>query len=678
MDNQFENKGKDQNVAQGDGAIGKQVNIRQQSNGNNNTFTGTGDIHLHPPSSPVIPCDHPALDEHFLGRDRELAELLGALHPGRVVTVCGPGGMGKSALAAQAVHQLAQQEPTHFPDGIVFHSFYGHPKTDQALQTIIRAFGLEPEPPLDITLQRVLSGKKALLILDGAEDAHDLPSVLNLRGSCGVLITSRSPKDAQFTRLDLRPLEDKPAKKLLLAWSGQAIDDETMQRICTVLGGLPVAARIVGHYLRSTGESAAEYLDWLKKEPLQELDQGEHRTESVAVLLRRSVERVSDDARLVLEMAGCLAFAPIAREPITVLLEDDQRRTRTAINELVQYGLLERQEERWQVSHALVHTYARTELPLSKEKMKRLAHSYIGFCLTQSKAGLEGYARLDGERTHCLRLLESCLDSGLWQEVQALATVISEYLDRLGYWIDQLTAIEMNLTAARQAGDRRDEAWCLNSLGYTCSRRGEYDQALKWFKQSLSIDRELGNRKGEGIALNNIGNIYREQDEYEQALEYFQQSLSIAQEVGDRKVEGAILVSIGLLYQVQGSDATALQYYEQDLAICREGGDKQGEGTTLNNIGLIYYEQGKMSKALEYYQQALAIRGEVNDRAGEVVTIWNIGTTYASLGALSLAEKYITLAVNIAEQIGHPNLEEYRDLLERVRVERRVRRRDGS
>ncbi|MCI5219303.1 MAG: ATP-binding protein, partial [Candidatus Electrothrix sp. LOE2] len=82
-----------------------------------------GGIHFHnydaPP--PVIPRDLQPLDACFLGRDTELAELVEQLQPGKVIAVCGPGGMGKSALAAQAVSRL---EESRFPDGIIFHTFY--------------------------------------------------------------------------------------------------------------------------------------------------------------------------------------------------------------------------------------------------------------------------------------------------------------------------------------------------------------------------------------------------------------------------------------------------------------------------------------------------------------------------------------------------------------------------
>jgi tetratricopeptide (TPR) repeat protein len=677
----FRNSGNgEQNTAQGDHPIGKQENNffcrllnRIFTVGNQSPAIAAGgnvsvSYNSAPPLLPVIPDQRPALEPCFLHRYEELVWLNERLQPGAVVAVCGPGGMGKSALAAKAVHQL---EPARFPDGIVFHSFYGHPATEEALQAVCAAFQVEAKAGLESAVRQVLSGRRALLMLDGTEEAHDLPTILKLRGQCGVLITSRKRTDAQGVRLDLIPLEEQQAAEVFSAYSGPMDDAASVAGICTLLGGWPVALRIAGRYLSSTGESAADYLRWLEQEPFKELATGQHQEENAALLLRRSVAAVSEDARLALGMAGWLAFAPIAREPLAAILDSDERRARNALNELVNYGLLETRQERWQTSHALIHTYARTELALSTESLEQLAGWYIAFCEAASEEGVQGYLRLDDERAHCLRLMESCLASKLWQEVKLLAGAINTYLDRQGHWTEKLSAFEMALIAAQQAGDRKDEGVCLNNLGYTYRRRGEYEKALSYYEQSLPIHREVGDKKEEGVTLNNIAEICQQQDNYDKALEYFEQSLTVKREINDRKGEGTTLNNIGQLYDKQRKQETALQHYELSLSIARELVDKPGEGITLNNIASTYRAQGKHTKALEYYHNALAICQQLGERAGEAVTHWNIGTAYIDIGDLAKAEEHISQAVQIAEQIGHPSLEKYREGLKQVRARRR-------
>ena len=294
-----------------------------------------GGIHFHQHSAPppVIPRQLPYLDTCFLGRDKELAKLVKQLYPGKVAAVCGPGGMGKSALAAQAVHKL---EKDRFPDGIVFHSFYHQSSTDMALQTICQAFQVEAKAGLTAAVQAVLGGKKALLILDGAEEADDLKAVLDLRSTCGVLITSRKRSDAltDRDRLDLKPLENKPATGVFCEYSGAATDDAGVQAICKILDGWPVGLRIAGRYLSSTGEKTADYLRWLEQEPFKELGDGEHQEENAALLLRRSVAQVSRNAQQALSLFGVLAFEPVARASVASVLDENIRCCRIALNEL--------------------------------------------------------------------------------------------------------------------------------------------------------------------------------------------------------------------------------------------------------------------------------------------------------------------------------------------------------
>jgi hypothetical protein len=290
-------------------------------------------------------------------------------------------------------------------------------------------------------VRQALSGKKALLILDGTEEAEDLKAVLALRSTCGVLITSRKTEDALDEPLELKPLDEKPAEEVFLRYSGPVDGMASVTDICKILGGWPVALRIAGRYLRKTKESAATYLKWLAKEPFKELGDGTHQEENAALLLRRSVKKVSDDAQFALNIIGALAFAPFTERSVVALLknvnyrtpwdvcrwlktmlahrrtwllrctDDDLRFCHTVLNELVEYGLLVKQDERWQVSHALIHVYLRSKMPLNRWLLKVLAQSYIAFCQEQSAAGIKGYALLNDERAHCLRLMESCLAS---------------------------------------------------------------------------------------------------------------------------------------------------------------------------------------------------------------------------------------------------------------------------
>jgi len=69
-------------------------------------FKIQGDFIYNEATKVRLPFQRPPQVPHFTGREDEIAALLRDLQPGRAVTICGPGGMGKTSLAAEAIWQL--------------------------------------------------------------------------------------------------------------------------------------------------------------------------------------------------------------------------------------------------------------------------------------------------------------------------------------------------------------------------------------------------------------------------------------------------------------------------------------------------------------------------------------------------------------------------------------------
>ena len=512
---------------------------------------------------PPLPLQRPRRAEHFTGRKDELARLLQDLQPGRVVTRCGPGGIGKTALAAEAIWTLApgSDPPARFPDGIIFHTFYHQPQVDLALEAIARAYGQDPRPNPAEAAQRVLSNRCALIVLDGAENADDLDAVLRVTGRCGVLITSRRHQDAPADWQDITPLPTPQAVELLQAWGGScAADDAAAKRICELVGGLPLAVRLAGRYLAQCRQQTVEYLAWLQATPLTALDLGRRQSESVPILMQRSLNQVTEATRQALAVVGLLDQAPFARELVALALDAPVDAIGRSLGELVDYGLLLRADQRYQVSHALVHTYAHHRLSQPADAVPRLAAYYGALARQQGELGPAGYAVLDLERPHIMAILSACVATQHWEQARSLVWAIDDYLDLQGHWTEWVIALNAGLTAARASSDRRGEGNALGNLGLAYAALGDARRAIEFYEQHRDIAREIGDRRGEGAALGNLGNAYAALGEPRRAIEFYEQHRDIAREIGDRRGEGAALGNLGLAYLALGEPRRAIEF----------------------------------------------------------------------------------------------------------------------
>ncbi|MCB0163877.1 MAG: tetratricopeptide repeat protein [Anaerolineae bacterium] len=615
------------------------------------------------------PLHKPPQAQHFTDREEELKQLLAGLHPGQVFTLTGPGGIGKSALAAQAVWTLAPDDtpPARFPDGIFFHSFYNQPQTDLALEAIAMAFGEETKPSPETAARRALSGRTALLVFDGAEDAENLRAVQAVVGQCGVLVTSRKHGDAINDWQEIERLPTSEAVKLLRAWGKrQAHDTTAAEQICDLIDGLPLAVRLVGRYLNQTGESANEYLKWLQETPMDALDQGDRRQESVPLLLERSLAQVSEQARQVLAVAGLLALAPFTPDVIAAGLTVETKEIRRPLGELINFGLLHRSEQEYEISHALVRAYARTKTNPRNQTTEQLLRYFIHYVEKQSKLGSAGFQQLDQIRPHIMTILTLGCQQELWEPVLELAFICSHadsYFSLQGHWTQQSEIVETGLQATRELGRQQQEVAFIAYRGQIYHSRQDYEQAIDQYKQALDLAREIGFQLGEGNTLADLGRAYRRLGKPEQAITYHRQALEIKRQLGDRKAEGNSLGNLGNAYHDLGDFKQALHYFEAALAVSRELDDRRGETVRLGNIGAVYHDLGQLELAIEYTEGALGVAREIGDRHSEATWLANLGRFYEKSERLTEARDYLEQAIKLFETISTPDAENARQQL---------------
>ena len=499
------------------------------------------------------PLQRPARVEKFVGRKEEMAKLLASLQPGSIVALTGPGGVGKSALAAELVWQLAPADtpPESFPNGIVYHNFYSQPRVDIALEQIARLFGEVPSPTPYDAVERALAGRQALLVLDGAEQADDLAGLLAVKGNCGVLLSSRQRHSGITEQFEVGPLPLDQAVALLQSWKVmRQAEQVAAQVICELIGRLPLAIELIRHYLAIHKEAAADYVEWLQTTPLTNLAPAQQLDQGVALILGHSLAQLGETARHALAVVGMLALEPFDKEVVvgTLTIKPNQGLLSTlrgifkqkadekmpdvsqAIRELVNYGLLRPVDKRYQVSHPLIHAYARQHLTVPAHSIRQLAAYYVALAWEQSSLGPEGYARLDADRPHLMKVLSTCVERQDWEAAHGLAVAIEDYLDRQGYWAERVVANEVGLIASWQLGRPSEGAW-LGNLGDTYRIMGHTKWAIEHFEKALATARQTGNLHSQGNALGNLGLAYRDLGQLDQAKSYLEQALPIFEKI---------------------------------------------------------------------------------------------------------------------------------------------------
>ena len=645
-----------------------------------------------PASAPVIPTLHqlraPVGD--FIGREKEVDELLATLRGGgsaAITGISGMGGIGKTELALYVAERLRDV----YTDAQLVLDMRGtdDPPRDSAdaLAACIRAFlGLEQRLPDDTEqltqlYRSTLEGKRALILLDNAYDSAQARPLLPPTGSA-LLVTSRNVVTLpRMTRVTLEQLEPVEARELLRGIAPR-VPEDTADRICFLCGYLPLAIRAAGSLLDVTADLTPEdYAEQLQDERRRlELIGAEGVDLGVEASFGLSYARLTpDDARVFRQLAVFPAFFDARAEE--TICEDPGHKH---LSELLRRNLVRYNKETQRYSlHDLARLFADSRTSDDEGHATRMRHAahyllVLSECddlyLNGGDAIKSGLALFDLERRNIEAGQEwACRHSG---GDEAAARVCNKYPDAGVYVLylrqhprEYISWLEAALAAARQLKDRASEGRHSGNLGVVYINLGETQHAIEFHERYLAIAREIGDRRDEGNALGNLGTAYADLGETRRAIEYYEQRLAIAREIGDRRGEENALGNLGNAYDDLSEPRRAVEFFEQGLVVSREIGDRRSEGVILGNLGVAYENLGETRRAVEFYEQRLAIAREIGDRAGVGIALINTGLALEKLGYRAKAIAHAEAAIEIFEQIESPYAERARTQLARWRGE---------
>ena len=594
------------------------------------------------PRGPRPPFNLPPRAPGFVGRADELSELCQRLRSGQSVglsaLVAGLGGVGKSALAAEALATLAA-EADAFPGGVTFVRCDGReglPGLTWLYDQLLADWGspLSPEqvaqaqaagPAAEVEFReralqnRLRASLPALILLDNVEVNFPLARALDHLSALKItaLVTARhTPAVPRLRLLPLDVLAPVAAAQLFAeryrekggAWDegdeGDAARDASYAasaaNVVERLGWLPLAIELQAARAALGQMSVAQLSADLDRDRSQGLlGDPTDATRNLRYSFAQSLRTLSPLQRTRFAALGLPGGPDWPRSVIVRLLagiqEHDARADSTSAdatdenkNEPSPGEMASAQAD----LDLLLALSLATLLPEGRLRLHPLLRDYAHELWQATPAAIQA-AGLSALLAGLLALAR--------QQRRDFAALARE---------EELLVVALDLAQANQAAPQQVIA-IVDALQDYLTLGGHWNTGMLLRAWQLAACRTVGDRRDEGRILNHLGLLANRLGQPEQARGYYEQALIIRREVGDRAGEGATLNNLGLLANRLGQPEQARRYFEQALAIRREVGNRAGEGTTLNNLGGLAYALEQPEQARAYYEQALAIFREI-------------------------------------------------------------------
>lgn len=652
------------------------------------------------PSVPV-PAQLPAGVSGFCGRDTDLGKLDDLFGPPAdtlpIAVVCGPGGVGKTALAIE----WAQRARDSFPDGQLYVDLRGFDPSGsvlgaaEALRGFLTALGVgSAEMPSGVKARMEMyrsctADRRLLVVLDNAHDAEQVEPLLPGAASCRVLVTSRRIMPSLTVRhgashVRLNVLGNLEARTLLgrrLGESRATAEPEALESILRVCAGLPLALAIVAARAVTEPEFPLRAIT----ERLQEADSALAALDSVDPLgdiravFSWSYRALSPEAARLFGLSGLHPGPDFSAAAVASLLGVTPRRARELLQELTGVHLLTENEPGRYRSHDLLAAYARERLATdvsesdqAKARRRLLGH-YTGSASEASSridsrreveptpgaehgAVVEAFDEAEAALEWVLaevRVLANMVEfaerTGLDEYAVSLARSIAGALHRNGDWDIGLATQRCALRAARRLGDHRHEATVHLHIAMFLFSSSEFDLVERHLVEGLDLcdperDMNLMARIEYRFAahLDELGRI-------DEALGHCLAALRLFAESGDDDGRARALNGIGWFHAKSGRYAEALEYCGRSLSLCRAIGAVSIEASVLDTIGYLWHRQGRHSDAVEHYLQSLELSVSIGLRSTEVHTHEHLGDAYRAMGEPGPARDHWQRALTVFE-----------------------------
>ena len=633
----------------------------------------------------------------FIGRERELESVRELLVRAdvRVITLTGPGGIGKTRLALKAAGEAAQS----FPGGVCFVPLAAVNDAAMIPSIIAQALGMR-ETGVQVTMESLKEylpevRSNLLLLFDNFEHllqaAPKAAELLAAAPTLKMLVTSRAPlhiygeHEFPVPSLPLPEARGKtPARELtknpsiaLFVDRAKAVKPSfelneenaaAVAGICARLEGLPLAIELAAARIKLLSPAAMQAR--LEKR-LELLTGGARDLPERQQTLRGTIDwsygllNAAEQAlfRRVSVFAGGCTLEGV--EAVCDTRHDLGVDVLEGIASLVDKSLVQQLEAAGSECRFVlldtVREYGLERLAASGEEQEtRRAHA--AYCLVVAEecaapdkdpARPECVNMLEAEHANCRAALEWLTHTGNAEWGLRLGTALFLFWETREYLAEGRDSLNKLLKMPGAAGATKARERALFSAGILASDQGDFASAVSLMEESLEVSKQIGDKQGAAVSLNGLGIMARDQGDLAGARSLMEQSLGLWRDAGDQKAVARSLSNLASIVRLQGDYVRARALNEECRAIFQGLGDGTGVGWSLNHEGDVVLEQGDPVAARALYEQALAVFREIGDRWGIAGTLADLGNQAREQGDYRTADSLYRESLKMFRELEH-------------------------
>lgn len=545
-----------------------------------------------------------------VGREHDIRSVCDQLKPGRTFFLTGPPGVGKSAVAYEAVRRCVPDSPKRgdtFPEGVIFLDFYSSSKPESRLiekWSDIAFYFTGQRPKKGAESDEAASacrGRKALFVIEGGErlqsrsEIDDLLSVM-CGGSAALIMTRNTAHGGPNDNLEVGELHPKDSLHLLESWTAKVTIADRLQVLTDVVeiaGHYPHLLTMAGRYLRQRPKRAKRYIEDLRADPLEHFHDPDNPEHNANRFYRRTLEALPLLSRQVIMLAGALAENQWPAAAIRQAFggQANELKVMHALSQLEDFGLViadDSDTESYTCAHALIYVFA------SKQSMSP--------DLTDLKQRLEDWAKQELNRarsTDCTAAIALVLPHifCLFKDKQVSAEVADSLVS---------TAEKLGTLSESAAVDKeweQAENW-LTKCEEIIDRLAVKQADPEWVRKSFTI-------------FDRLGEIAMSQEELGKAVGLFKAFKDfvgklVAQYPGNLKFQRdlyAAQIRLGMIMWAQGDLAAADLNFNECYAIAKEAHeidpssaeDQFNLCVSLVRLGEMAVAKGLLAEAIRFF-----------------------------------------------------------------------------